>query len=320
VTVLTGATASGKSAVAMALAERLGAEIVSVDSMQVYRGMDIGTGKPDAAAQRHVPHHLIDLRWPWESFSAQEFVQAATAAIADIRRRGRLPLVVGGTVLYIRALTEGLFAGPSADWTLRHALVAEAERRGVPALHRRLAQVDPQSAQTIHINDLRRIVRALEVFEKTGRPISEHQRQWAKRSHQRSANGIEYPTSKTQDALSRRLIILDRDRADLYGRINRRVEAMLAAGWLEETRRLVSDARGISRQAAQALGYRDLADHLAGRSSLAEAVDRIQRRTRHYARRQLIWFRRLTDAAWVRVAPDEPPSRTAERTAPLMAE
>jgi len=344
--VITGATASGKSAVAVLLAERLGGEVVSADSMQVYRGMDIGTGKPDAEARRRVPHHLIDVAWPWEGFSAQRFVEEAEAAIADIRRRGRVPLVVGGTVLYIRALTEGLFDGPSADWALRNRLIAEAEQRGTAHLHRRLAQVDPAAAAAIHVNDLRRIVRAIEVFEKTGTPISEQQRQFDRPGVERQ----------------RRLFILDRDRADLYARINARVDRMMAAGWLDETRRLLggptrlvrgvprpvlpgrvfdqqprpgktgrgtrnfegltsdrlADPRGLSRQALQALGYRDLADHLAGRLPLDNAVELIKRHTRQFAKRQMSWFRRLPDATWLPVAADDSPGALAERLASLL--
>jgi len=360
--VLTGATASGKSDVALLLAERIAGEIVSADSMQVYRGMDIGTGKPDAECRRRVAHHLIDVVWPWDGFSAQRFVEEATAAIADIRRRGRVPLVVGGTVLYIRALTEGLFEGPSADWTLRNRLIAEAERHGTPHLHRRLARVDPAAAAAIHVNDLRRIVRALEVHEKTGKPISEQQRQFDRPGVERR----------------RRLFILDRDRADLYARIDRRVDRMMAAGWLEETRQLLAqglaresapieqenpkdvndrsrpaetpervlpqglaresapigqenlkDAKDrsrpakspewvLSREASQALGYPELCEHLAGRVPLEETVELIKRHTRQFAKRQMSWFRRFTDATWLPAAADDSPEALAERLASLL--
>ena len=300
--VLSGATASGKSAAALCLAERIGGEIVSADSMQVYRGMNIGTGKPDAECRRRVPHHLIDVVWPWEGFSAQRFVQGASAAIADIRRRGRVPLVVGGTGLYIRALTEGLFEGPSADWALRNRLVALAERYGTRHLHRRLAQVDPAAADAIHPNDLRRIVRALEVHEKTGRPISGEQRQF----------------DRPEAARQRQLFILDRRRADLYARIDRRVERMMAEGWLEETRQLLADPAGLGREASQALGYRELAEHLVGRLPLEETVEVIKRHTRQFAKRQLSWFRRLADARWVAAAPEDTPEVLAERLHALL--
>ena len=205
-------------------------------------------------------------------------------------------------VPYIRALTEGLFEGPSADWALRNRLLAEAERSGTEDLHRRLARVDPPAAAAIHPNDLRRIVRALEVYEKTGRPISEQQRQF----------------DPPDVAERRRLFVLDRQRADLYARIDARVDRMLEAGWLEEVRRLLEHPKGIGREASQALGYRELAEHLAGRLSFEEARELIKRRTRQFAKRQLSWFRRLTDAIWVPVAPEEPAEAVAARLADLV--
>ena len=300
--VITGATAGGKSGAALVLAERVEAEIVSADSMQVYRGMDIGTAKPDAATCRRVPHHVIDLVDPWEGFSAQRFVEASTAAVADIRRRGRVPLVVGGTVLYIRALTEGLFEGPAADWPVRNRLAAEADEHGADALHRRLADVDPASAEAIHPNDLRRIVRALEVYETTGQPISRQQRQF----------------DPPDVAARRRLIVLDRDRADLYARIDRRVDRMMADGWLEEVRRLIDHPKGMGREASQALGYRELRDHVGGRSTLEEAVTLTKQHTRQFAKRQLTWFRRFGDALWVHADVGDSASTLADRLAELL--
>lgn len=295
--VLIGCTAAGKTAVALELARRIDAEIVSVDSMLIYRGMDIGTGKPTAAQREQVPHHLIDVREPHEPFSVAEYLELADAAIAEIRRRGRAVLAVGGTALYLKALLYGLFAGPSRDPALRQHIREQAKRDGTAALHAQLARLDPDSARRIHPNDLRRIERALEVYHVTGRPISEHQQQWeARRTRYRV-----------------RMFGLARQREDLHQRINRRVVQMIQAGWVEELRELLSQAQPMSQQARQALGYGILAEHLAGQISLDEAVERVKIATRQFAKAQRTWFRRFDPVTWINVGPDESPGSVVER-------
>jgi tRNA dimethylallyltransferase len=276
--VLTGATGSGKSALALELAERLGAEIVAMDSMTPYRGMDVGTAKPSREERARVPHHLIDELEPWESASVAWWLGRAADCCANIEARGRRALFVGGTPLYLKALLCGLFDGPPANLELRERLTREAEADAPSVLHHRLAQVDPESAGRLHPNDLRRVVRALEVFELTGRPISTWQGQWA---------GAESALPPG------RVLCLDLPRDELYARINRRVEAMVAGGLVEEVVRLRSLARPLSREAAQALGYKEVFAHLAGKATLAEAVRELQTRTRNFAKRQLTWFRHM---------------------------
>ena len=300
--VLVGATASGKTAVAAELARRLGAELASMDSMKVYRGMDIGTAKPDA---KKVPGtffarwHLLDLVEASEDFSVGRWLAAADAVIAGCAARGAPALFEGGSPLYYLALTEGLFPGPPADPALRRELEAAAAERGVEALHDQLAAVDPAAAARIERRDLRRIVRALEVYRATGRPISEMQRQFGRRRP-----GFDF-----------RVAGLELPRAELYARIDRRFEAMMAAGLLDEVRRLAAGGRRLSASAGQALGYRELGRHLAGEIPIEEAVRLAQRNTRHFARRQTNWFRKMPGIAWFRPAGNEAGGQLAARIA-----
>jgi tRNA dimethylallyltransferase len=285
--ILTGPTASGKTALALELAERLGAEIIALDSMTVYRGMDIGTAKPMAAERARVPHHLIDVLDPWESLTVAWWLERAEAACAEINARGKRPLFVGGTPFYLKALLHGLFPGPPGDAELRRALEAEAESEGTPILHARLALVDPRTAARLHPNDVRRVVRALEVHTLTGRPISEWQETWDTPSFAREAAVA--PPSRPIPA-----VVLELPRSEIYSRIGERVERMLAAGWLDEVRTLVGLPRPLSREARQALGYRELLAFLEGTGpGWEETVELIRTRTRQFAKRQLTWFRHL---------------------------
>lgn len=277
--VILGPTASGKSDLAMAVARRAGAEILSVDSMQVYGGMDVGTAKPSPAERAEVRHHLLDVVGPGESFTVARFVELADAVIADAARRG-VPLVAtGGTPLYYKALFEGLFEGPAADEATR------ARLRALPGeeLYRRLKEADPAAASRIHPNDQKRLVRALEVHELTGSPISSFQTHW---TAPRPRHGAIW-------------VGLEWDKEALNRRINARVKAMMAAGWLEEVRRLV-ETGPLSHTAAEATGYRELIDHLAGKLTLEEATERIKIATRQLARRQMKWFRRFRDVTWLK--------------------
>lgn len=283
-----GCTASGKGALARALARRVGGQIVSVDSMKVYRRMDIGTAKPSPEVRAEIPHHCIDIAEPSEPFSVAQYVQHADAAIAAIRSARSIPLAVGGTTLYLKALTEGLFDGPAAQPQLRAELQARAKREGLVALHAQLLQVDPAAAAKIHPNDERRIIRALEVQRVTGRPISGLQEQWD--SHRR---------------YEAELIGLRRSREDLHRRINLRVGKMVAAGLRDEVAALLASPAGLAPQAAQAVGYAEVIEHLRGHCSFEEAVEQIKINTRQLAKKQRTWQRRFANVVWLDVAGDE---------------
>ena len=278
---LSGPTASGKTALALSLARRLDAEIVSVDSMAVYRGLDIGTAKPSMADRVAVPHHLVDLVSPAESFSVARWLAAAADAVAGVRARGRQILFVGGTPLYLRALRDGLAPLPPADLDHRRRLQAEAEAVGTNRLHSRLATLDPDAARRIHPHDTKRIIRALEVVRATGRPLTAA---FAPAPH---------PVFDSQ------LLVVDLPRRLLYDRIDRRVEAMFAAGLVDEVRAAEARAGGIGPTARQAAGYAEAIDVLAGRLSLADAIRRTQDRTRQLAKRQLTWLRSFKGAVWI---------------------
>jgi tRNA dimethylallyltransferase len=294
--VILGCTASGKASVALELARRLGAQILVADSMKVYRRMDIGTAKPSPAAQAAVVHHGIDLVEPAESFSVAQYLEHADAAIASIVSQNALPLVAGGTSLYLKALTEGLFEGPSAEPALRESLKARAAAEGLPALHAELSGVDPAAAELIHPNDQRRIVRALEVYRTTGTPISELQNQWG-----------------TQQRYECIFVGLRRDKADQSGRINRRVKQMIDAGLVDEVRALLDEPAPLSKQAAAAVGYAELIDYFAGRCTLEEAIEKIKINTRRLAKKQRTWHRRFVGVHWVDVAPDDTVDAVAGR-------
>jgi tRNA dimethylallyltransferase len=291
--VLTGPTCSGKTELGLAVAERVGAEIVAMDSMTLYRGIDIATAKPTAEQRRRVPHHLIDVLDPWESASVAWWLERALACGRDIEKRGKRVLFVGGTPLYLKALLRGLFSGPPADLDLRRRLEQEACQHGTKALHDRLARIDPAAARRLHPNDLRRLVRALEVWELTGRPISSWQEQW---SPPESDPESKHPEP---DGRSRSPTVqvhwLDRPRDELYARINARVHRMFEQGLIEEVRDLRQLPRPLSRQAAQALGVKELYAHLDGLASLEATIVKIQTRTRQFAKRQITWFRHIPE-------------------------
>ncbi|MFH1689490.1 MAG: tRNA (adenosine(37)-N6)-dimethylallyltransferase MiaA [Candidatus Eisenbacteria bacterium] len=278
-----GPTAVGKTAVAVALARSTGGEIVSADSRQVYRGMDVGTAKPTTEEQKLVRHHLIDIVDPSEDYDAARFAADAETAIADITARGLAPLVVGGTGFYVASLFEGLFEGPARDPEVRANLVERAAAEGVAALHEELAGVDPASARRIHVNDASRVVRALEVYATTGMPLSE----W-------------HAGAGRTPAFTARNVGLTLPRERLQVRIDRRVDAMVAEGLLDEIGRLVSTgALSSAMPAANALGYRELLPIVeGGDGDVGEAVELIKRNTRRYAKRQMTWFRSIEGIEW----------------------
>lgn len=286
---LMGPTASGKSAYALALAQRLDGEIVSVDSALVYRGLDVGAAKPSRGELALVPHHLIDLRQPWQPYSAAEFADDARAAIDGIVVRGKLPILAGGTGLYFRALLEGLSGMPQADEAMCVAISTEAQARGWAALHAELAQVDPDAATRIHVTDAQRIQRALEVYRLSGRPISD----W-----QRDASGQRLPLNVLK------LVLAPPQREILHARIEQRFDAMLTAGFLEEVRalralpELVAHPQPLDLPAVRAVGYRQAWEHLSGNSSAAEFRERAIAATRQLAKRQYTWLRGELDARW----------------------
>jgi tRNA dimethylallyltransferase len=283
---LTGPTASGKSALSFALAERLGAEILSLDSMAVYRGMDIGTAKPSHAERTRVPHHLVDLIEPNVEFSIADYVAAAHAAIEQIQERGRIALFVGGTPLYLKALLRGLFVGPVANWEFRRRMDDFANEQGDSALHARLAEIDPNAAARRHANDRRRIIRALEVFEQTGTTLSSQQQQF----------------DRARSAEQCRCFVLDRPREELNARIDARVDAMFASGLVDETRLLLEKHGDLSRTAGQAVGYREVIEHLRGERDLAATIELVKLRTRQFAKRQMTWFRSLSECRTLSVS------------------
>jgi tRNA dimethylallyltransferase len=295
---LTGQTASGKTVVGVALAQRLDAEIVALDSMTLYRGMDIGTAKPTLSERRGIPHHLIDVLDPWQSSSVAEYREWAAAAIDTIEERGKRVLFVGGTALFMKALLRGLFEGPPADLSVRVRLEQEAGLHGVAGLHARLRRYDPPTADRVHPNDLRRIVRALEVIELTGQPLSRLQ--------------VEHETPAPPEAL---VFALNRQRPDLHQRIHRRVTAMFEEGLVEEVRFLQQAARPISPVAAQGVGYREVIELLEGKAGLAETIERVGARTRQFAKRQATWFRGLSEVTQWTVASDDDPEQIADQLA-----
>lgn len=297
-----GPTASGKTALAVALAGRLRARIaceaVAADSRQIYRLMDVATAKPTRTECALLPHHLIDVVWPDQAYTLAEYQRDATAAIADIHARGRLPLLVGGTGLYVRAVVDGLAIPEVAPQPeLRAALEAEARDGGAVALHARLATLDPEAARRIDARNVRRVIRALEVCLATGRPFSEQQ----------GARPTPYRTV---------LLGLNMPREALYERADRRVDAMMAAGLVDETRALVERGYGWSLPSMSSLGYREMGAYLRGEATLADAVTRLKLDTHAYIRRQLTWFRPDARIAWLDA--EQPPDALADQAFTLV--
>ncbi len=326
---IAGPTAVGKSALALALAEKLGGEIISVDSMQVYRGLDIGTAKPTAAERARVRHHLIDVADLTETFDAAKFVSFAQQAVKEIQSRGRIPIFCGGTGLYFKAYLEGLGEAPPADEKLR----AELEATPLPDLLRELEQRDPTTFEKIDRHNPRRVIRALEVIRLTGKPFSAQRARWGEAasplsfpkggeghgeeallfSAETRAVAAQIPSPQPSPRLSGardlvsvspRFFCLSRPTADLHARINTRVDEMFAAGLLEETRQLLQRGLEQNKTAMQAIGYRQVVEHLCGERALPETIELVKIKTRQFAKRQLTWFRRHANAQWIELKPD----------------
>jgi len=279
--VILGPTGVGKTEVAIELAKRVKAEIISADSRQVYKEMDIGTAKPSAAICQSVPHHLIDIVFPDQSFDVADFKARAEAITRRVQKENKLPILVGGSALYIKAVIDGLFIGPGADWSLREKLKKKERKEGKGALYEELKRVDPSTASRLHPNDQRRIIRALEVYYLSGRPISSYQTQ------------VSSPLSNTV------MIGLERKRESLYRLIDARVDRMIEQGLIEEVKSLL--ARGYSEDlpSLQGLGYQQIIGHLRGEYPEEEAIRLIKRDTRRFAKRQLSWFRGDERVIWV---------------------
>lgn len=279
-----GPTASGKTALSVALAKQLHTEIISADSMQIYLGMDIGTAKPTAAERQGVPHHLLDVCAPGEAFSVARYVELADAAAQDVLSRGMVPIVAGGTGLYMDALIEcSTFSGDETDLSVREKYQLMAAEQGNEAVHACLAKVDPEGAERLHPNNLKRVIRALEVYEQTGMTIDAFNR-----LHKRPAP--KYAALK--------IGICPAERQTLYDRIDLRVDQMLADGLLEETKRLL-DSGALAGTAAQAIGYKELLGYLQGDAPLADCVALLKQRSRNYAKRQLTWLKRDDNIHWI---------------------
>ena len=300
---LMGPTGAGKSELALALVRQLPLEIVSVDSALVYRGMDIGTAKPDAHTRAQIPHHLIDIRDAASGYSAGEFVRDAQRVMQDIWSRGRHPLLVGGTMLYYHALTAGLAELPEANAEVRAAIDAQAAEQGWAALHRELARVDPEAAGRIHLNDPQRIQRALEVFRLTGHTITRLQQE-------------RHPLLGAQGKAAAEVVELalaPAQRSALHARISLRLEAMMAAGFLDEVR-VFYDRGDLSREhpSMRAVGYRQLWEHLAGADNLVRAREKALVATRQLAKRQLTWLRQRASARWFDTAHPKCPQQVLQ--------
>ena len=292
-----GPTATGKTALSVALAKEFGGEVVNADSMQIYRGLDIGTAKPTAEERQGIPHHLMDFLPPEAPYSVADFTAAAAPLIEQLNSAGKLPIVTGGTGLYITSLMKGTaFAPEKTDPAIRARLQTEADEQGSAALYARLQQIDPAYAEKLHPNNLPRVIRALELFEATGRRMSEQQR---------AALAAEPPYR------SLCICLTCRDRAELYRRIDRRVDSMLQNGVLEEAK-LVYDNRETYRTAAQAIGYKEFFPYFAGEMPLNDCANRLKQATRNYAKRQLTWFRHQANGVWLYVDEEPPAPRAAE--------
>ena len=291
---LAGPTGSGKTAVGIELAERLGAEIISMDSMAVYRHLTIGTAKPTAEEQARVRHHLVDIVDPWTEFSVHHYLRLAAEAVDDITARGRRVLFVGGTPLYLKALLHGLESGPPPNPQLRQELADLARRSGPEAVHHLLSELDPLAARRLHPHDLKRVIRAIEFYRATGRSIVAHQQHF-------HAPAAEWALA----------FYLDWPRTLLYERINARTRKMFASGWVEEVRRLRALPRPLSRTALQAHGYRPIMAYLDGHMTLEEAIELTARQTRQYAKRQLTWLRHMPECEPVPMRPDRSAAEVA---------
>jgi tRNA dimethylallyltransferase len=297
-----GVTASGKGRLAFSLADSLDAEIISIDSMKVYRRMNIGTAKPPKEARDRIQYHLIDVAEPSDSFSVGKFLDLAKEAIVRIKSRKRKIVAVGGTALYIKALLYGLFEGPSTDEQIRAELQQRAKAEGLQQLYSQLADADPAAAERISPKDAKRIIRALEVYQLTGKPISDLQQQW----------------DQTATRHDWTIIGLRREKAEENRRINQRVKEMMEAGLVDEVKTLLAEDKPLSKQARCAIGYAEIIDYLNANTSLEDAAELIKKNTRRLAKSQRTWFKTFKNVNWLDIKPEEPLEKTLHRTQTLL--
>jgi len=286
--ILTGPTASGKTEIGFDVAREIQGEIISADSMLIYRGMDIGTAKPPLSMREIISHHLIDIVSPWESYNVGKYVKDAESIISNLCKREKNFFILGGTPLYIKGIVSGIFNGPAADWNIRKRLERLADKKGNSFIYNILQRIDPVTAQKLHPNDRRRIIRAIEVYKKTKKQISLLQKQWTE-----------------ERDLNFRIICITRKREDIYKRIECRIEKMFERGLVDEVRLLLNNPYGLSKQATQALGYKEIIRHLKGECSLDEAKEMIKLNTRRFSKRQMTWFRSFPNVHWLEVVEGE---------------
>jgi len=299
-----GVTASGKGRLAFDLAEHLDAEIISIDSMKVYRRMDIGTAKPPKDARQRIKYHLIDVVEPSDSFSVGAFLNAASDATEQIKSHNKEIVAVGGTALYIKSLLYGLFDGAGTNEQIRAELRERAEAEGLAELYRELTKIDPVAAERINPNDAKRIIRALEVYQLTGKPISSFQKQWEQ--HQTKHDWT--------------IIGLRREKADASSRINKRVKKMISAGLVDEVKSLLDEEKPLSKQARCAIGYAEIIEHLSGQMSLQDAIESIKINSRRLAKGQRTWFKTFQNIHWLDIAEEETPEQILDGTKRLLGE
>jgi tRNA dimethylallyltransferase len=289
--ILTGPTASDKTEIGFNIAKEINSEIISADSMLFYRGMDIGTAKPPLTMRELVPHHFIDIIDPWESYSVGKYVEDVEDLINSNSEQKRKFLIVGGSPLYIKGLVNGIFKGPEADWNLRGELEEIAEKEGSSHVHDILQKIDPVKAKELHQNDLRRIIRAIEVYKITGEPVSVLQERY-----KLERNNYKF-----------KIICITRERSEVYRRINERVETMFDKGLVDEVKSLLVGPKGLSKQAKQALGYKEVIEYLDGGLSLSDAKELVKLSTRRFAKRQMTWFRSFQDIEWLEAKEQDEP-------------
>jgi len=300
--VLTGPTACDKTEIGFTVAQKIRSEIISADSMLFYRGMDIGTAKPPPDMRELVPHHFIDIIDPWESYSVGKYVDDVEALINDAGSKERKFLIVGGSPLYIKGLVDGIFNGPEADWNIRRELEELAEKKGNQYVHGILQKIDPVKAEELHPNNLRRIIRAIEVYRITGEPVSVLQEQY----------------KLARESYQFKVMCIAREREDIYRRINERAETMFDKGLVDEVKSLLENPEGISKQARQALGYKEVIQYIDGEITLGDAKEMVGLNTRRFAKRQMTWFRGFPDVQWLEAEEHEGPGSISEKIITLL--
>ncbi|MFQ5962703.1 MAG: tRNA (adenosine(37)-N6)-dimethylallyltransferase MiaA [Candidatus Scalinduaceae bacterium] len=295
--IITGPTASGKTGIGFNVAQEIEGEIISADSMLVYRGMDIGTAKPSLDMRKAVSHHLIDIVHPWESYNVGKYVTDAEDVISNLIKKKKIFLIVGGSPLYIKGIINGIFNSPEADWNIREELKKLAKEKGNIFVHGVLQEIDSITARKLNPNDLRRVIRAIEIYKKTGKQMSFLQEQYKKESRKYKF----------------KIICITRTKEDLYQRIDNRVKTMFERGLIDEVQSLLDKPRGLGRQARQALGYKEVIQYLNGECTLDDAEEKIKLNTRRFSKRQMTWFRSFPNVQWLEADENKSSNETSEK-------